>query len=102
METGALDILNCGAGHIAMKFDKDNPEEVVKARKMITDMMRRGYLILVTEADGSTRRVKRFDPTRDEYIIEEMEPATPKPIKRTRRLPVHTTKATAVGRTAGG
>ena len=96
--SGVLDILNCGAGHLSFKFDKDNDAEVAKARKVITDMMQRGYSILVETAKG-LRRVKRFDPKRDEYVIEEPQPPA-KPA--TRRLPMRSTRATAVGRTAGG
>ena len=104
--TGLLDILNCGAGHLAIRFEKDNPDEVVKARRIIQDMLRRGYTILVETEDGGTRRVKRFDPKRDEYIIEELAPAPAVKKGRggykTRRMAVGTTKATAVGRTGGG
>ena len=95
---GYLDVLNCNAGHIRVSFDKDDVAEVAKAKTMIQDMMRRGYSILV-ETDDGTWRVNRFDPTRCEYIVED---ATPDAPKKTRRLPVRSTRATAVGRTAGG
>lgn len=104
MPDGFLDILNCNAGHMKFSFDKEKPDDVAKARKAITDMLKRGYTLLVETPEG-TKRVKRFDPEHDHYIIEEAETGTTTETtatKRTRKLPMRTTKATAVGRTAGG
>lgn len=100
METGELDVLNCGAGHLQFRFDKGSPDETEKARRVIQDMLNRGYSIFVETASG-LRRVKRFNPKTDCYVVEEPHESDPKK-KVTRQLPLRTTKATGVGRTAGG
>ncbi len=117
-EPGSLSILNTGAGDIEMKFNKDKPEEVEKAKEVITDMLRRGYAIFIEDAMGETYRVTEFDPKNNCYIVkdapqdepyeeaqEEMpgEESPPVPKKRGRKA-VHVTeaRATAVGRSAGG
>jgi hypothetical protein len=99
---GYLDILNCGAGHLSFNFDTANEAEVERAKTVIRDMLNRGYTVLV-EVDGETRRVKKFDPQRGEYII-----ADPPPKRRgrppgpARRVPMKAARATGIGRTAGG
>jgi hypothetical protein len=115
---GSLSILNTGAGDIEMKFNKDNQQEVDKAKEVITDMLRRGYAIFIEDAMGETYRVTEFDPQNNCYIIKDApqdepveeaeqapgeEEAAPAPKKRGRKA-VHVTeaKATAVGRSAGG
>src|SRR5688572_10358585 len=108
MTTGVLDVLNCGAGHLSFKFDKGDEEEIAKAKKVITDMLKRGYMIFV-EVDGKQKRVRKFDPKQNEYILEEPdviaepEPSVaPKGKTKERRLPMKSTRATAVGPSAGG
>jgi hypothetical protein len=91
---GTLDVLNCGEGHLSLKFDKDKPEEVEKARKCVEDMLKRGYSIFV-DTPGGLLRVETFDPATDEYIVSDG------PEKK-KRVPAAKTKATAVGATAGG
>src|SRR4051812_12954482 len=80
---GCLDVLNCGAGHLTFRFDKNAAEEVEKAKKVLTDMLRRGYMIFV-KVDGQQKRVRQFDAIHEEYILEEPDvmpepPATPDP-----------------------
>lgn len=116
MRTGSLDVLNIGAGDLKFRFDRNDPEEVKKAKKVIGDMLRRGYMLFV-EVDGKHKRVRKFDHDHDEYILEEpdieaveADESTPSaPVKSTRggsragrRLPLRSTNATAVGPTAGG
>lgn len=119
-KTGALDVLNTGAGHLTFKFDKDNPENVEKAKKVITDMLKRGYMIFV-KVNGEQVRVRQFDAATDEYILEEPDtPVNPepqqlneaaaqppkrgrgRPRKNETRVPMKQAQATAIGPTAGG
>lgn len=103
---GMLEVLSIGKGDLKLTLDNGNPEDVEKARQLITEMLRKGYAIYVDTDKGPTR-VKRFNPKRMTYIITEVvEPppeaaAAPAPRQRV-RVPVAGTRATAVGRTAGG
>lgn len=103
---GTLDVLNCGAGHLSFRFDKADPMEVEKARRVIADMLRRGYSLFV-EVDGQLHKAEAFDPETDSYIIsdapEPAEPSAPRPGKgRKRKVPMASARATGVGPTAGG
>ncbi|HZL35448.1 MAG TPA: hypothetical protein VFC78_09075 [Tepidisphaeraceae bacterium] len=109
---GFLDVLNIGAGHLTFRFERNDAEEVAKAKKVIEDMLRRGYMIFV-EADGKQKRVRSFDAAHECYILEEPddvakpneqgESAQPKRKRETQpRAPLRTAKATAIGPTAGG
>ena len=123
MATGVLDVLNCGAGHLTFRFDKNDPAEVEKAKKVITDMLRRGYMLFV-KIEGEQKRVRQFDVEHEEYILEEPDdveaeavataPATkaeaaaeaPKrrgrPVGSGKRVPMRQAQATGIGPTAGG
>jgi hypothetical protein len=164
--TGVLEILNVQGGDVKITYDKDNPSETIRAKRIITDMLRRGFALIVEiERDGKKayERIKDFDEARGEYIVADFDPLAaresdmeegayrlrkqretndvittyppvdqayiekfqkiatvavepedttlcscgrPKghkgPHKKERRLPMETTKATAVGRSAGG
>lgn len=104
-EIGLLEILNVGTGDTKIQFDKENPDDVAKARKIITDMLKRGYALFV-EIDGEHHRVRRFKPDTCEYIVQfpDAEPA-----KKDRRrgyknkvVSLHQAKTVAIGRSAGG
>ena len=62
-EAGGLDVLNIGAGHLKFNFDKSRPEEVKKAKKVLNDMLKRGYM-LFAKVDGEQVRLRSFDPER--------------------------------------
>lgn len=114
---GCLDVLNVGHGHLTFRFNKGRPEEVEKAKKVIGDMLRRGYMLFV-KVDGEQQRVRQFDPEREEYILEEpddmaaAEPTVPtdEPPASTRRrgrpsgrrVAMRSAQATGIGPTAGG
>jgi hypothetical protein len=106
---GFLDVLNVGAGHLTFKFDRSKEEEADKAKKVIADMLKRGYMIFV-EKDGKQTRVRKFDAEHEEYILEEPdvipepEPIAPvrKPKGRPPGVPMRSAKATAIGPSAGG
>ena len=114
---GSLSVLNCGAGDLKFRFDANDPDEVEKAKKVIEDMLKRGYTILV-EVDGEWRRATGFDPAKNCYLVTEPPPeqpvavdpaqtAPPPPPKKRgrpkkREVPAATVRATAVAPTAGG
>lgn len=72
---GEIGILSVGAGDTKLVFDKNNPAEMLRAKRIVTDMLRRGYALLVEtgekDANGQPvmSRVKAFDENTCEYII---------------------------------
>ena len=104
-----LDVLNCGMGHLEFNFDKSSPKDVAEAKKVIEDMLRRGYTIIV-EHEGETHRVTSFDPEQEVYYVEmPAEPAEPAEPAKSRRgrpkgkpIPIKQSRATGIGRTGGG
>lgn len=129
---GSVGILNVGAGDTKLTFDPKKPDEVKKSAKIVADMIKRGFVLLIEvgEKDGEPiyRRAKAFDESTCEYIIagtiddesttteqthDEEQASAPArgrkekaPAKRDRRgttrVPASSTKAVAVSRTAGG
>ena len=87
-----IDVLNTGYGDFELRFDPNKPDEVQKAKETITDMLKRGYAIFVRQGQ-ETFRVRKFDAAKNVYIIG----CTP-----AEEIPITDTKATAVGRSAGG
>lgn len=76
---GTMGVLNVGEGDTKLTFDRDNPQEVLRASRIVKDMIRRGYALLVeVERDG----VKKFERALDfneetaEYIIADFDPVT--------------------------
>lgn len=120
MTTGTIAILNVGAGDTKLTFDVTKPEEVARAAKIVKDMIRRGFVLLIevgrNEKGPIYQRAHDFDETTAEYIIagevhdDEAEARTPAPTPRARkgkagrmrRVAAHETSAVAVARTAGG
>lgn len=108
--TGSLSVLNVGAGDIEIVFNQHNQDEVDKALRMLNDMQKRGYAILIRLDDGSYTRVTEIDATRGRYIVQlpdgsTLAGSTDEPKKRGRpRKSVSVTKAhaTGVARSAGG
>jgi len=121
--TGTVAILNVGAGDTKLTFDPTKPEEVARAAKIVKDMIRRGFVLLIEvgrDDKGPTyRRAHDFDETTAEYIIagethdEEAQASAsapaPSPSKRKagrapkeRRVAASSTNAVSVARTAGG
>jgi hypothetical protein len=66
---GTLDVLNCCAGHMSFSFDNGDPLELERAKRVVTDMLKRGYALFIEDKDGKLAKVKKFDPKRAEYII---------------------------------
>jgi hypothetical protein len=77
---GGIGILSVGAGDIRLSFDKSNPAECIRAARVVTDMLRRGFALLVEtgekDSDGRPKyaRVRDFDENRHEYIIADFDP----------------------------
>ena len=123
---GEIGILNVGAGDTKLSFDPSKPDEVAKASRVVTDMLRRGFAILIEVGRDDKgplyRRAHDFDEATAEYIIagvpeeeeasSEQEPASPPRARsrgparsrsgKTQRVPATAAKAVAVARTAGG
>lgn len=125
---GSLSILNVAGGDVKISFDKDNIAESIRAKRMITDMLRRGYALLV-EIDGAYQRAISFDEAHGEYVVADYDSSftdTPEPamptLKETsnakveeaevqapskkkngrRRVAMESTTAVGVARSAGG
>lgn len=122
---GQVGILNVGCGDTKLSFDPTNPAERIRAARIVTDMIRRGYALLVEVGHndkGKTtyRRAMAFDEDKCEYIIADFDGAQAetednaertdeqtaaksgrKAIK-TRRIRADSVSSVAVSRTAGG
>lgn len=129
---GSVGILNVGAGDTKLTFDPKKPDEVKKSAKIVADMIKRGFVLLIEvgkadDGDPIYRRAKAFDESTCEYIIagtvsddtttteqthdEKPTGAPPRKGKKTEpkrdrrattRIPAASTSAVAVSRTAGG
>jgi hypothetical protein len=77
METG-IGILNVGAGDTKIVFDKNNPADCIRAARIVKDMLRRGYALLVEvdQPDGTKafQRVLEFREDSCEYVIADFDP----------------------------
>ncbi len=110
----SLSVLNVGEGDTKLTFDKDKPKEIERTRRIIGDMLRLGYAILVRVGETASgkpkyRRATGFDAARDEYLVmdvpaevAEEKPAPKRGRGRTRRVPATGTRGVAVARSAGG
>lgn len=71
-------ILNVGAGDTKLSFDPKNPAERIRAARIVTDMIRRGYALLVEVrrkgAKPVYQRVHEFRESVCEYIIADFDP----------------------------
>ncbi len=108
-EPGSVDVLNCGAGHLRVTFDTTDKIELENARRVISDILARGYALFIGTGKR-LRKVTRFDPKRDEYIIGAGADAPPArrgddtvlKNKSGRRVKAGSVSATAIAPTAGG
>lgn len=77
--TGTVGILSVGTGDTKLTFDKNNPQECIRAARIVKDMLRRGYALLVqvgTNEEGRPQyqRALDFDESVQEYIIADFDP----------------------------
>lgn len=76
---GTIGVLNVGAGDTKLVFDKDNPADCIRAARIVRDMLRRGYALLIEVEEGgkkTTKRVLDFKEDSFEYIIADFDPVT--------------------------
>lgn len=100
---GYLDVLSVGRGHLRVTADPNDPASIEKVKGIISDMLKRGASIFIELDSGETKRVKRFNPTKMTYLIDESDVIDALASGTTKReVPVASARATAVGRTAGG
>jgi hypothetical protein len=74
---GTIGILNVGAGDTKLSFDPSNPAECIRAARIVKDMLRRGYALLVqVQKDDKLvyERVRDFREDTCEYIIADFDP----------------------------
>lgn len=74
---GEVGILNVGDGDTKLSFDPRNPAERIRAARIVKDMIRRGYCLLIEiEKDGKKEftRAIDFNETVCEYIIADFDP----------------------------
>ena len=122
MNAGELCILNVASGDTKLTFDPANPAEVKRSARIVKDMIRRGFVLLIEVGRDDKgplfRRAHDFDEATAEYIVagmagdsaeetslEQKSPSPPRagrPAKTAVRIPASTGKAVAVARTAGG
>lgn len=80
MQRGTVGVLNVGAGDTRLTFDKSNPAERIRAARIVADMLRRGYALLVEVDDGkggkTFQRAHEFREETCEYVIADFDPVT--------------------------
>jgi hypothetical protein len=70
-------ILNVGCGDTKLSFDPKNPADCIRAARIVKDMLRRGFALIVEVEENGVkvnRRVHDFDETKCEYIIADFDP----------------------------
>lgn len=124
-QTGELALLNVGTGDTKISFADDaTPEEKLTASRLVKDLIKKGYAVLVEvgkdEKGPLYRRALDFDEDTREYIIagipgDDVEVKEEKPRvagrrkprgsagrRSTKRVGARDAKAVAVPRVAGG
>jgi len=91
---GTIEVLNTTKGHLTLEFE--NPQQ---AKEQVTDLLRKGYVIIV-EHDGQSHKVSGYDAETNEYLCEPKR--VPGSASGTVKVPAQTTKPTAVAPSSGG
>lgn len=76
-DAGTVGILNVGDGDTKLSFDPNNPAERIRAARIVRDMLRRGYALLVeVDVDGQKKFQRATDFREDvcEYVIADFDP----------------------------
>jgi hypothetical protein len=75
---GTVLVLNVGKGDTKLSFDPENPQDAIRAARIVKDMLRRGYALLIEIAtsDGAKawQRVQEFREDINCYIIADFDP----------------------------
>jgi len=108
-----LEVLSVGKGDLKIAVGDSNKDRA-DAQRLIEEMLRKGYTLFV-ETDDGPLKVTRFLPDAMAYVVvdtpdvtpaAEPQPGTPEPgpkrQRKPRTVPVAGSRATAIGRTAGG
>lgn len=69
---GSVGILSVGAGDTTLSFDKSNPAERIRAGRIVRDMLRRGYALLIEVERNGVKAFERaldFDENVCQYVI---------------------------------
>jgi len=77
VDAGSVAILNVGDGDTKLSFDPNNPAERIRAARIVRDMLRRGYALLIeAEVDGRKvyQRATDFKEDVCEYVIADFDP----------------------------
>jgi hypothetical protein len=96
-QTGGVDIPNASRGHLELRFNGENDQDVADAQRHIEDCLERGYLVSV-EIDGEHLPVTKFDKDRNVYFIAGGPTSNPTQTE----APLKESKATVVAPIAGG
>lgn len=122
---GEVGILSVGAGDTKISFDPANPEERARAARIVKEMMRAGYAVMVDSGQKDAKgrplytRATDFDEETCEYVIfdtaetvgatdeKTIETSAHRAGKTTKRLKhkrvkAEATAATSISRSAGG
>ena len=71
--TGEVAILNVGAGDTKLSFDPKDPAEAARASRIVKDMIRRGFVLLIEVGRNDKgpiyQRAHDFDEATAEYIV---------------------------------
>jgi hypothetical protein len=70
---GCLEVLNVAGGDVKLTFNRQDVAEAIRAKRMIEDMLQRGYALIV-EVDGAYQRVTHFDAAHGEYVVADFDP----------------------------
>lgn len=73
----SIGILSVGAGDTKLTFDPNNPAECIRAARIVKDMLRRGYALLIEVGKGKNKKYTRvldFKEGTYEYIIADFDP----------------------------
>src|SRR3990167_3259316 len=98
-ETFTIDVLSIAKGDMRLSFTGETPEEQEKADATIKQMLSAGYTIFV-ETDAGLRRVKKYNPKRQTYVIVDVPSVTAS--RPEKEISAKKTRAKAIGATAGG
>lgn len=116
IKTGSLSVLNCGMGDLEITYNASDVKDMARARRIIGDMLKRGYALFVKGTDEALIRVEEFSEKHNAYVIVdgptvpaetvplEETPVEIKPKRGARRRIIKQEHASiiAVPRTAGG